>query len=98
MNKKILIIIIAAIIAISAGIGGFFVWKKYFKKASEMQLQQEGKKVEEEKPESLGEQIYQQTQNPIEKLPQSNPYETKTNPFEETKTNPYSNGYKNPFE
>lgn len=38
---------------------------------------------------SLGEQIYQQTQNPVSALPQTNPF---------SKVNPFKGVYKNPFE
>jgi hypothetical protein len=38
-----------------------------------------------------------QVHNPAERLPDTNPYDAKTNPFEEAKTNPFKNVYKNPF-
>lgn len=47
--------------------------------------------------EGLGGEIYEKVQNPGEKLPQVNPFEAQTNPFQEAKTNPFEGGYKNPF-
>lgn len=38
-----------------------------------------------------------QAYNPAEKLPDTNPYDAKTNPFEEAETNPFKDVYKNPF-
>lgn len=38
-----------------------------------------------------------QVHNPAEKLPDTNPYSAKTNPFGGTKTNPFKDVYKNPF-
>lgn len=38
-----------------------------------------------------------QVHNPAEKLPDTNPYDAKTNPFGEAKTNPFKDVYKNPF-
>jgi len=38
-----------------------------------------------------------QVHNPAERLPDANPYDAKTNPFEEAKTNPFKDVYKNPF-
>lgn len=81
-NKKIALIIVAASIIVV--VVGFYIWQKYYK-------------VQPEIPQTLGGEISEQTQNPIEKIPQFNPYETKTNIFEEVKTNPFKNIYKNPF-
>lgn len=97
-GRKIIITILA--IAILAA-GGFFAWKKYYNpKPIPVSPAAEQKKEEakKEEPATLGEQIYEQTQNPAEKIPETNPYEAAKNPFEETKTNPYSDGYVNPFE
>lgn len=85
-NKKItLIIIVALIIIISAG---FYLWQKYYK-------------IQSGTPQTLGDilggEIFEQMRNPIEKIPQSNPYKAKTNIFEEVKTNPFKDIYKNPF-
>lgn len=38
-----------------------------------------------------------QVHNPAEKLPDTNPYDAETNPFETAKTNPFKDIYKNPF-
>lgn len=91
MNKKITIIVIAIIIAIATI--GFFVWQKYYK----AEPAPTPSPVATEKPQTLGGEISEQVQNPAEKLPETNPYEAKTNPFEEAKTNPFEDIYKNPF-
>lgn len=46
---------------------------------------------------TLGENIADKVANPGTKLPDVNPYDAKTNPFEEAKTNPFRDVYKNPF-
>ncbi|MBI5306197.1 hypothetical protein HZB04_01245 [Candidatus Wolfebacteria bacterium] len=88
MAKKYLLI--AAIIILIA-LGGFYYWQKFYKVSVEV-------KPAIEAPKTFGEQISGETiTNPAETIPQTNPYEAKTNPFEEVKTNPYSDVYKNPF-
>lgn len=89
MNKKNIFIILAIIILIA--LGGFYYWQKYYKISAPLQPTAEA-------PKTLGEQIISETiTNPAETIPQTNPYEAKTNPFEEVKTNPFSDIYKNPF-
>ena len=85
-NKKTLLTI-AIIVAVALIVGGFFVYKKYYRKAPAP-----------EQPQTLGGQIYEQIQNPAEKIPETNPYSAKVNPFEEAQTNPFKDVYKNPFE
>ncbi|MEK7634430.1 MAG: hypothetical protein AAB396_00890 [Patescibacteria group bacterium] len=89
MNKKLLLEIISAIAVILIAIGGYYYWQKYYKIAPASTA---------EAPQTFGEQISEQAiTNPAEKIPQTNPYEAKTNPFEKIKTNPFQDGYKNPF-
>ena len=46
----------------------------------------------------LGSEISGQIQqNPVEDIPQTNPFEAETNPFGETQANPFEDVYKNPF-
>lgn len=92
-NKKIWII--AVIIAVVLIASGFFVYKKYFQKVSTPASKQVSAPEETQ---TLGGQIYEQIQNPIGQIIETNPFEAKTNPFEETKTNPFKDVYKNPFE
>jgi flagellar basal body-associated protein FliL len=86
MNKKIFIII--AIIILAILVGGY-IWWKYYRVAPSV--------PKAEEPAGLGGQIYEQVQNPAEKIPETNPFQAKTNPFEEVKTNPFKEVYKNPF-
>ncbi len=89
MNKRLLLEIISIIIAILMAVGGYYYWQKYYKVAPAATV---------ESPQTFGEQISNQAiTNPAEKIPQTNPYEIKINPFDEIKTNPFQNGYQNPF-
>ena len=88
-NKKTLLTI-AIIVAVALIVGGFFVYKKYYKAPEPTPAKEE--------PATLGGQIYEQIQNPAEKIPETNPYSAKVNPFEEAQTNPFKDVYKNPFE
>ena len=88
-NKKTLLIVVAIVVAVALIVSGFFVYKKYYPKAPAP--------TPTEEPTTLGGQIYEQVQNPAEKIPETNPYSAKTNPFEEIETNPFKEIYKNPF-
>ena len=44
----------------------------------------------------FGGELYEQAQNPAAKVPETNPFEAETNPFQQAKTNPFE-GYQNPF-
>lgn len=48
-------------------------------------------------PQTLGGEIYNQVQNPGERLPETNVFEAAKNPFEKANTNPFKDVYKNPF-
>ena len=85
-KKKIAVILGVAIAAVLI-VGGVFVYQKYYRKAP----------APKEEPQTLGGQIYEQVQNPAEKIPETNPYSANTNPFETAKTNPFKNVYNNPF-
>jgi len=89
MSRKPVVVIIIIVILIT---GGFYAYKKYL--APKYLVPKEEQKKE---PIGLGGQIYEQVQNPVEKIPETNPYSAKTNPFEEAKTNPFENIYTNPF-
>lgn len=77
-NQKILLIIV--ILALAAA-GAFY----FFKKGPGIQLEL----LEKEKATTFGEQIYEMVQNPAEKIPQTNPFKAKINPFEGLKINPF---------
>lgn len=87
MNKKYFIILVVVLIVLA----GFYFWQKYYKVSPVSAPIVEA-------PKTFGEQISGGTiTNPAEKIPRTNPYEAKTNPFEEVNTNPYKDVYKNPF-
>lgn len=68
---------------------GAFFW--YWQSRKEPLLPQE------EKPASIGAQIFDQVQNPTDnKFPETNPFAVNTNPFS-AHTNPLKDVYKNPF-
>ena len=49
-------------------------------------------------PATLGEDIAGKVVTPADKIPNTNPYQANTNPFENTNTNPFKDVYKNPFQ
>ena len=79
-KTKLAVVVIVIIALIVIG----YLWSKY-----------KSKTVPIESP-TLGQQISNQVQNPGGQVPDVNPYNAKTNPFE--KANPLKNIYKNPFE
>lgn len=85
-NEKFRIVAIWIIIAAVLAAGGFYAYRKY-----------SSPEPAKEKPATLGGELFEKTNNPGEKIPSTNPYEAKTNPFEEAKTNPFKDVYKNPF-
>jgi hypothetical protein len=87
--KKIIEITVPVVIVALFAVG-YFVWKKYYRKPDIEPIKQEESKT-------LGGQIYDQVENPAQKLPETNPFQANTNPFDEIKTNPYKEVYKNPF-
>ena len=89
MNKNLIIAI--AIVVIALGI--FFLWKYY--RAAPISVPSP---TSAEKSTGLGSEISKQVQNPTDKLPETNPFQAKVNPFGDVKTNPYKNVYKNPFQ
>lgn len=94
MNKRLVIEIISVVLAVLLAILVFYGWKIYYYKTLP-----KIEPTQEEAPQTLGEQISEEAiTNPAETIPQTNPYEVKTNPFEEVKTNPFKDAYKNPFE
>ena len=68
------ILLIIVVLALVAG-GAFY----FFKKGPS----------EKEEAKTFGEKIYQMIQNPAEKIPQTNPFKAKINPFEGLKINPF---------
>lgn len=77
-NKKILLIIVI----LSLVVGGVLY---FLKKGPDIQLEL----LEKEKATTFGEKIYEMVRNPTEKIPQTNPFKVKTNPFEGLKINPF---------
>ncbi|KKQ23437.1 hypothetical protein A2999_00245 [Candidatus Wolfebacteria bacterium RIFCSPLOWO2_01_FULL_38_11] len=75
------LIIVISISILIIAVLGFFAWQKYYRSA-----------IQTPQTKTPSENL-----NVIENMPQTNPYEAKTNPFEEAKTNPFQDAYKNPF-
>ena len=86
-KRNVIIFAIAAIVLIMGAI--FYFTASKYKIAN----------TQKEKKESAGAQTATagQVHNPAERLPDINPYDAPTNPFEEAKTNPFKDVYKNPF-
>ncbi|MEK7150569.1 MAG: hypothetical protein AAB688_00825 [Patescibacteria group bacterium] len=87
-NKKNMIIFAIAAIIIILGAVFYFTTTKY-----RIMNTQKEKMDNAALPASPQGQVH----NPAERLPDTNPYDAKTNPFEEVKTNPFKDIYKNPF-
>lgn len=83
------LLILAVLVLAALVIGGYFVAKK---------LQKPTVSPLEEQTPGLGGELYEQVQNPAEKLPETNPFQVETNPLEQAKTNPFEGLYKNPFQ
>ena len=77
--------LIAGVVILIVIVGGY-LWFKYKDKTAP----EAGTEA------TLGEQVSDQTQTPTDSVPNVNPYEAETNPFE--KANPLKDIYKNPFE
>ncbi len=86
MSKKTATILILVIIVLAVGL---YYWKFSKKSPSNKATETAA---------TFGEDIADKLANPGAKLPDVNPYDAKTNPFEGAKTNPFKDVYKNPFE
>ena len=94
MNKNVLVIVIIIVVAVALA-AGFYLRNKQ----PQEPITPTTPVVEVEKSEGLGSEISGQIQqNPVENIPQTNPFEAETNPFGETQVNPFEDVYKNPFE
>lgn len=93
-QKKILAALLALMNIALISYLCFYIWKSFYSQNVAMQPSIVIKKTE---PKSLGQEIYEEIKNPMQDIPQTNPYSAKTNPFEEAKTNPFRDIYKNPF-
>ncbi|MEK7574464.1 MAG: hypothetical protein AAB514_02975 [Patescibacteria group bacterium] len=91
MNKKTIIIVIAVVLLIGLGIGGYFYWNN-LKKAQttvETKAPEETKDAAEEITESATKGVLPSIgANPLENKPDVNPAD-KANPFKNIKTNPF---------
>jgi hypothetical protein len=78
-----IIVVTIIVVAVSAGVG-YWYWRS--------------RKPEQVTPTGLGAELFEKGRNPLRgELPEVNPFNAETNPFEETKTNPLKDVYKNPF-
>lgn len=92
-NKKVLYIIIAVAVIVVVLAAGYLFRDKIFKK----QAPPTGETSAKTETQTLGGEISKQVGDSTEKIPETNPFQATTNPFEEAKTNPYKDVYKNPF-
>ena len=86
-NSKIKLIALAVLIILLVA-AGFWYWY------------QKGAKVPKET--SPATQLFEKVQNPMEKLPETNPFKVQSNPFSAdvnplSNSNPFNEIYKNPF-
>ena len=88
MNKKILVIIIVAVLIAALGVGGYFYWSKKNKTPGERALEAAGDAAEK-LIESATKGVLPSIQtNPLENKPDINPAD-KANPYKNIKTNPF---------
>lgn len=88
MNKNILYGVAAAVSLAVLGAVAFYL--------SQRQAPEPERSVPsatETREEGLGSQLYE---NPAAEVPDTNPFEAETNPFQQAKTNPFED-YQNPF-
>ena len=88
MNKKILIIIIAAVLSIGLVIGGYFYWQKIKAKPEERALEKTGEAAEQITESATKGVLPSLGTNPLENQPDINPA-GQANPFKGIKTNPF---------
>lgn len=88
-NKKTLILIIAAVLAVAIGIGGYFYWNKKIKTVTGEDVLVETSGGAEKIIESAsGGVLPDIPANPLEDKPGVNPLD-ETNPYKDIKTNPF---------
>ena len=85
MNLKIIIVFITAVLL--AVTGALYTLQRDVRVTTEPEITIEF--LEKEDPSTFGEEIYKMVQNPAEKIPQTNPFKTKINPFEGLRINPF---------
>ena len=89
MNKKALIIIIAVILIIALGVGGYFYWSKKNKADTGAKALENIGEATEKITESAMKGVLPSLQtNPLENKPDINPA-NKANPYKNIKTNPF---------
>ncbi|GEM_PF-2823623 len=91
MSKNILYFITAGVILVALGVVGF-----YFTQQPDQDAQGVISQESQQQEQGLGGDLYDQIQNPAVEVPETNPFEAETNPFQQVKTNPFEN-YQNPF-
>ncbi|MCK4454252.1 hypothetical protein KAU51_02800 [Candidatus Parcubacteria bacterium] len=79
MKPKVIIIFIIIVLLVTGG--AFYFFQKY----PEITIEP----LEKEEAKTFGEKIYEMVRNPAEKIPQTNPFKAKINPFEGLKINPF---------
>jgi flagellar basal body-associated protein FliL len=91
LSKKLLFILIAAVLVIGLGIGGYFYWnysKKSKAEAGVKALENAGSAAETITEKATEGALPSLGTNPIENKPDINPAD-KANPFKDIKTNPF---------
>lgn len=84
MSKKVLFIV-AAVVLIGLGIGGYFYWKN--SRLWDKKSQQPGDILTDKATQGVLPSFGEQS-NPLEKMPEINPVEN-ANPYRSVKTNPF---------
>ena len=95
------VIISAVVIVVVAAVVGFWYWHN-----KKLVITSPAPTTPATTDKSIGSQVFEKANNPIkDKVPETNPFKTQTNPFTKTETNPFQNEtnplkaqYKNPFQ
>ncbi|MDP3052449.1 MAG: hypothetical protein Q8N22_00640 [bacterium] len=93
MNKKTLLLLIAAVLLIGLGVGGYFYWNNWRKSKTGASAEEKALQGAGEAAQKITESASQGTlpsigANPLESKPDINPAD-KANPFTNIKTNPF---------
>ena len=94
---NVLVIVVVIVVVIALIIGGFFVFRNMGDDVTP-ESETHTEDIVQDTAETVGEQISEALDNPVEDVPDTNPFEDTVNPIEQAETNPFDSGYTNPFE
>lgn len=81
---------IISVVVLAGAAVALFIWLKYANFLQPLAGPSPSPTPQATQPGGLGSEIYQEVEEPAEKVPQTNPFDAQVNPYEDA--------YKNPFE